>query len=164
MPSLASFAAAFALSLLATAPAAASQDPVREQPAHKETEQKAQGHLVLLVAGTPKALRITHAVAKPSAWGGAPKGLKSPFRLRLLDRGGRLLREVPIDLSAFDTDEDAPARGRRVDGCKVRCSRIALLVNVPNLPTTARLELVRDGRPIGQLSRQQLDRLLRGGR
>ena len=121
------------------------------------------GHLVLIVEGTHKALRVTHAVAKTSRF--APrKGLASEFAFVALDRRGREIASIPIDLSVFQTDPIKPGKPVIVRGCEVRTRQVSTLLNVPNTPGAASYQLRRGKMVLGRLSQAELQKLLRGGR
>lgn len=122
------------------------------------------GHLVLIVEGTVRALDITAAVAKPDPWGGVPKGLRSPFELRILAEDGGELAVLPLDLSAFDTDPESIGRPLVVQGCLVRDWRIGLLVSVPDFDAAARYRFERDGVAIGEVAGETVRQLRRGQR
>lgn len=138
---LAALIVTFAPRPLPTAAAApiATQDPV----------EAARGHLILIVQGNVQQLAITHAVAKTDPWGGAPKGLQSPFAVRLLGTDDQELLTVPVDLSRFDTDPAHIGQKARVQGCEIRSSAIVLSINVPRIAGVRRYEFTRDGKPIG---------------
>lgn len=152
--------AAFSYALAATLLfAAAVQDPVKPTPQGNEPTSQPQGHLVLVVEGTVKALRVTTAVAKPDAWAGAPKGLASEFSLVMLDAAGKELQRVPLDLSKFETDEakvDAPVV---VEGCVLKSPRIGTLLNIPSRTDCATYRFLRGDRAIGEVDAASIRRM-----
>ncbi len=119
------------------------------------------GHVVLVVEGTVRALRVTTAVTKTDAWAGMPRGVQSEFQFVALDRDGKELLRLPVDLSKFETDPtkvDAPVV---VTGCEVKSPRIGILLNVPALPDAARFQFVRGKDVLGAVSAVELAELLR---
>lgn len=127
------------------------------------------GHYVLVVEGDRNALTITAASAKPDPWAGVPKGFTSTWRLRIEDGHGATLADVPIDVSAFDTDANAPLRPTRVEGCVVRSGAIGMLVNVPAFAEAASYTFTRSpgqGEPValGTVSGDRVRALAGGGR
>lgn len=129
----------------------------------------ADGHLVLVVEGDRTGLSITAASAKTAPWAGVPKGLASDWRLRIRDARGGVLAELPLDVSAFAVG--AGELGTlRVEGCLVRDSRIAMLVNAPAFAAAAGYEFVRRGEApdawiaLGTTTADQVRVLAGGGR
>lgn len=129
----------------------------------------ADGHLVLVVEGDRSALTITAASAKTAPWAGVPKGLTSDWRLRIRDARGAALAELPLDVTAFAVGA-AETGTLRVEGCIVRDSRIAMLVNAPAFAQAASYEFVRRGEApdawiaLGATTGDQVRALLGGGR
>jgi hypothetical protein len=128
-----------------------------------------RGHYVLVVEGDRDALAITAASHKPDPWAGAPKGLVSAWRLRVLDARGERLADVPLDLSPFDTSAGGAVRGARVAGCVVTTPHIGMLVNAPAFVEAASYTFVRpDGAggelAIGTTSGARVRELTGGGR
>jgi hypothetical protein len=128
------------------------------------------GHYVLVVEGHRELLTITAASAKPDPWGGAPKGFDSAWRLRVEDRAGAPLADVPLDVRPFDVAEGALLRPTRVEGCIVTSPAIGMLVNVPAFAEAARYTFSRPGdageaatRVIGVVDAEAV-RALAGGR
>ncbi len=121
------------------------------------------GHLVLVIEGTVRELRVTAAVAKPDPCQPAPPGLAAPFRLQLLDGKGAVLDERPLDLSAFDLDPARIGGATRVEGCSVRSPSIGVLASVPDLGATAELRILHGTQIIGSADAVQLERLRREG-
>ncbi|MBL9077383.1 MAG: hypothetical protein JNL08_07770 [Planctomycetes bacterium] len=125
----------------------------------------AAGHYALVVQGDRDQLAITHAVAKPDPWAGVPKGLDSPWLLRVW-QADQLLAEVPLDLTPFDTRPDRKGGAVRVEGCIVQDPKVALLVNAPRFAgATAWTFVRRDGDREVRLGGQTGDqvRALAGG-
>lgn len=144
--------------------AAAVQDPNKPAPQPKEPTAQPQGHVVLVVEGTVKALRVTTAIAKPDAWAGTPKTLVSEFSLVMLDAGGKELQRVPLDLSKFETDEakvDAPVV---VNGCEVKSPKIGTLLNIPFRADVATYRFVRGERAIGEVDAASMQRMIEEAR
>ncbi len=102
----------------------------------------ADGHFVLVVEGDRNALTIGHAQHKVAPWAGVPKGLTSNWLLAIRGDRGELLAEVPLDVSHFAVG--AAEQGTlQVEGCVVRNSRIAMLVNVPAFATATTYTMSR---------------------
>ena len=140
-----------------------------EAPSHRPSKEHVPadpkaGHLVLILEGNVLQLRITHAVAKPSAWSGPVKGLKSDFQLVILGKENRELRRLPIDLSPFETDPEKVNRPVVVKGCQVKSPNIGVLLNVPRMPQAVRYELRHGKKVIGKATAETLAALLRGPR
>lgn len=157
----AAFSCALAATLLL---AAAGQDPNKPTPQGNGPSAQPQGHLVLVVEGTVKALRVTTAVAKPDAWAGTPKSLTSEFALVMLDADGKELQRVPLDLSKFETDEakvDAPVV---VNGCEVKSPKIGTLLNIPFRADVATYRFVRGDRAIGEVDGASMLRMVEEAR
>jgi len=124
----------------------------------------APGHVVLVVEGTVKQLRVTRAVAKPDAWSGTPKGLVSEFALVMLDAEGKELQRVELDLSKFETDEskvDAPVV---VEGCVLKSPKVGTLLNIPSRADVATYRFVRGDRAIGELDAASMQRMVEEAR
>jgi hypothetical protein len=117
-----------------------------------------RGHLIVQVEGDAKLLTITCVTPKNDKFGGVPRGLQSAFEIVLIDGKGAELARCPIDLSAFDLERvGGPVH---VEGCVVRDPRVAALVNVPFYLETASLRIERDGRVLGQLGGEALQRMI----
>jgi hypothetical protein len=102
----------------------------------------ADGHFVLVVEGDRNALTIGHAQHKVAPWAGVQKGLTSNWLLAIHGERGELLAEVPLDVSHFAVG--AAEQGTlQVEGCVVRNSRIAMLVNVPAFATATTYTMSR---------------------
>ncbi len=139
---------AFSLFVAATR-AVPPQEPAPSEP----------GHLVLVVEGTVKQLRVTHAVKKADAWAGLPQGLTSEFALVMLDAAGKEVQRLPLDLSKFETDEskvDAPVV---VEGCIVRSPKIGTLLNIPFRADVATYRFVRGDRALGEVDAASMQRM-----
>ena len=98
---------------------------------------------MLVVEGDRDQLAITHASAKPDPWAGVPKGFSSRWTLTVKDERGATLAEVPLDVSKFAVGAAEKGRPLRVEGCIVRDSHIAMLVNVPRFDAAATYTLTR---------------------
>ena len=103
----------------------------------------ANGHYVLVVEGDRDRLTITHASAKTDPWAGVPKGLSSTWTLSVHDARGTTLATVPLDMRRFAIGAAERGRPVQVEGCVVRDSRIAMLVNVPRFDAAATYTLTR---------------------
>ncbi|HZN41797.1 MAG TPA: hypothetical protein VFD82_23535 [Planctomycetota bacterium] len=103
----------------------------------------ANGHYVLVVEGDRDQLTITHASAKTDPWAGVPKGFSSTWTLTVQDERGATLATVPLDVSKFAVAAAERGRPLTVEGCVVRDSRIAMLVNVPRFDAAATYTLTR---------------------
>jgi hypothetical protein len=90
----------------------------------------ANGHYVLVVEGDRNGLTITHASLKEAPWAGVPKGLATHWDLAIHGDRGELLAEIPLDLSHFALGAE-DLGSVHVQGCVVKNSQIAMLVNVP---------------------------------
>ncbi len=124
----------------------------------------AEGHDVLVVQGDRDALAITHVAHKADPWGGVPKGFASDWRLVIRDAGGAVLAEVPLDVTPFATDALAKGAPRRVEGCVVVDSRIAMLVNAPTFRGAASYEFLRGDTSLSRIAAAEVRRLAGGGR
>ncbi|MCB9883973.1 MAG: hypothetical protein H6838_00700 [Planctomycetes bacterium] len=151
-------AVALSLALLSPSPAPAANLAVPAAP------PRADGHDVLVVDGDRNGLAITFASHKVDPWGGVAKGLKSDWRLVIRDARGELLAEVPLDVSQFATNAADVGRARRVEGCIVIDSHIAMLVNAPTFAAAASYEFYRGDVRIGRTSGDDVRRLAGGGR
>ncbi len=152
-----------ALSLFPGADAVTALAAQQPQPAPSSGQPPQPGHIVLLVKGNARGLTIVHAVGKPSAWPGVTKGLKSDFSLQILDGRGVVLKSIPLDMSHFDTRDDRIESPDRSECCKVITSRIAMLVNVPDLAAAKTYRFVRKDRVIGTVLASQVEQM-RGAR
>jgi hypothetical protein len=138
-------------------------------PAEPPAAPPASGHCVLVVEGDRDRLAITHAVRKPDPWAGVPQGFASDWTLAIRDAGDRVLAEVPVDVSKFETGALQKGQALRVEGCIVKDARIAMLVNVPWFETAATYEFARAGDAggrvaIGSVPAATVQRLAGGGR
>jgi hypothetical protein len=138
-------------------------------PAEPPQSPQASGHCVLVVEGDRDRLAITHAARKPDPWAGVPQGFASDWTLAIRDAGGRVLVELPIDVSKFDTGALRKGQPVRVEGCVVRDARIAMLVNVPWFAAAATYEFARTGDAggrvaLGSVPAATVARLAGGGR
>jgi hypothetical protein len=122
--------------------------------------QEPGGHLVLIVQGDASLLRVTGAVAKAVPCGAQPKGLTSEWELRVLGPSGAVIHSQPLDLSGFDMDPAHAGRPDRADGCVVRSTRVAMLVNVPAFAQATAIEFVCKGARKGACTAAELERLL----
>jgi hypothetical protein len=136
--------------------AATAQDPGSPKPTN--------GHVVLVVEGNVKALRVTRAVAKQDEWGGAPKGLVSEFALVMLNGDGKELQRVPLDLSKFETDESKIDSPVVVKGCEVKSPQIGALLNIPVVDGVATYRFVRGERTIGEVDAASMQRMIEEAR
>ena len=103
----------------------------------------ADGHYVLVVEGDRNALAVTHANRKTDPWAGVPKGFTSAWMLVIRDDRGAMLAEVPLDVTPFATGAGELGKPVRVEGCVVRDSRVAMLVNVPRFAAAASYAFTR---------------------
>ena len=149
----AAFASAFGALLLI---AATAQDPSSEKPA--------SGHVVLVVEGNVKALRVTRAVSKQDEWGGVPKGLVSEFALVMQNGEGKEVQLVPLDLSKFETDETKIDSPVVVNGCEVKSPQIGALLNIPVVDGVATYRFVRGERTIGEVDAASMQRMIEEAR
>ena len=140
--------------------------PVAQNPddSRKEPVRLPPKHLVLIVQGTVRQLGISHAVEKPTKWGGYPKGTASRFALRIIGNNSRVLSRIPLDLRRFDTDQDRINGPLIVECCKVKDPRIAMLVNVPLWPNAERYEFLYGDRPIGTVLHANINQMLQEAR
>lgn len=122
--------------------------------------QQPGGHFVLIVQGDANELRVTGAVAKTTACGAQQKGLKSDWEVRVLGPSGTVLHSQPLDLSGFDMDPAHIGRPDRADGCVVRSTRVAMLVNLPAFAHATAVEFVCKGARKGACTATELQRLL----
>ena len=136
--------------------------PSAEEPA--ANAPIANGHDVLVVEGDRNGLAITFASHKVDPCGAPPKDLRSDWRLAIRDAQGALLAEVPLDVSKFATGAADVGSPRRVDGCIVTDSRIAMLVNAPTFATAASYEFLRGDVSIGRVPAASVRQLTGGGR
>ncbi|MEO6596440.1 MAG: hypothetical protein ABIP94_16945 [Planctomycetota bacterium] len=127
------------------------------------------GHYVLVVEGDRDQLNITHASAKPAPWAGVPVGFTSDWTLTIRDARGELLAEVPLDVTSFATSALEKGQPLQVQGCIVRDSHIAMLVNVPRFDEAASYTFVRstgraDQTALGTTPGDRVRELVGGGR
>ncbi|MGE3171443.1 MAG: hypothetical protein AB7O97_02380 [Planctomycetota bacterium] len=130
-------------------------------PANDPAAQPAKGHVVFVIEGDVRALRITAAVPKDAPWAGVPKGLVSEFALVAHDAAGNELQRVPIDLSKFETDPAKVGQPDKVEGCEVRSSRIGVLLNAPRLPAAATYTILRGKTVLGTATAAAVAELMR---
>jgi hypothetical protein len=121
--------------------------------------QQPAGHLVLIVQGDANELRITGAVAKAAPCGAQPQA-QGAWQVRVLGPSGTLLHTQPLDLSGFDVDPAHVGRPDRAEGCVVRSTRVAMLVNVPAFAEATGIEFVCAGARKGGCTAAELDNLL----
>jgi hypothetical protein len=138
-------------------------------PSESPAAPPADGHCVLVVEGDRDRLAITHAVRKPDPWAGVPQGFASDWMLTIRDAAERVLAEVPIDVSKFETGALQKGQPLRVEGCIVKDARIAMLVNVPWFASAATYEFSRSGDAsgrvaVGSVPAATVQRLAGGGR
>ncbi|MFM1873338.1 MAG: hypothetical protein RL398_2760 [Planctomycetota bacterium] len=140
-----------------TKPASAAPAPVLAPAADA-------GHDVLVVQGDRDHLAITNVVRKADPWAGNPKAMASDWRLEIRAADGALLDTVLLDVTPFATRVEDKGRARRVEGCVVIDSRIAMLVNAPRHPDAAGYEFFRGTESIGRCDATEVVRLAEGGR
>jgi hypothetical protein len=121
----------------------------------------ATGHLILQVEGDVRALQVVRITVKQDPCGLAR--VASPFSIAILDAAERELDRVPLDLSQFDLDPAHLGQAPRVEGCVIKDSRIAALVNVPHYPTAARLVILRGSDVLGGADAARYSALLAQG-
>jgi hypothetical protein len=121
--------------------------------------QQPAGHLVLIVQGDANELRVTGAVAKAAPCGAQPKA-QGAWQVRVLGPSGTVLHTQALDLSGFDVDPAHVGRPDRGDGCVVRSTRVAMLVNVPAFAEATGIEFVCAGARKGGCTAAELDSLL----
>ncbi len=94
--------------------------------------------LYLLFTGDHEALDLRHAVRKTHAYT-PPLENTWPHRVRLVDARGRVLSDVPVDLSGYCLDPAHRATPPHVEGCVVRPHAISVFVAVADLAAIARI-------------------------
>lgn len=124
----------------------------------------ATGHDVLVVTGDRDALAVTGGSHKESTWAGPARGLVSAWSLSIRDAGDRELARVPLDMSAFALDAGSKGTGVTVEGCIVRDSRVAMLVNAPTFATADRYVFLRGDTAVGATPAATVRQLVGGGR
>lgn len=124
----------------------------------------AAGHYVLVVEGDRDQLTITHANRKAEPWGGVAKGFTSDWSLSIRALDGSELANVPLDMSRFDLSAGAKGNARRVEGCIVTDSRVAMLANVPCHAAAASYVFLREKTVVGTVDGATVERLAGGGR
>ncbi|MFO1076995.1 MAG: hypothetical protein U1E73_04625 [Planctomycetota bacterium] len=124
----------------------------------------AGGHDVLIVTGDRDGLAVTGANHKAEPWAGARRGMLSEWSLSIRDGAGRELAAVPLDMSAFALDAGRKGTGVTVEGCIVRDSRVAMLVNAPTFPTAASYVFLRGDTAVGTTAAATVRTLAGGGR
>ena len=120
-----------------------SNQPARGAPPLPQDPPVADGRYVLVVEGDRDRLTITHASAKTDPWSGVPKGLSSSWQLTVQGADGTTLATVPLDVRKFAVAAAERGRPLHVEGCIVRDTRIAMLVNVPRFHAAATYTLTR---------------------
>jgi hypothetical protein len=121
----------------------ADAPPQTATPRTAPAQPVADGHYVLVVEGDRTALLITHASRKTEPWAGVPKGFTSAWLLSIRDAHGAVLADVPLDVTPVATGAGELGKPVRVEGCIVRDSRIAMLVNVPRFAAAASYTFTR---------------------
>jgi hypothetical protein len=135
-------------------------DAAASPPAAIVLPQQPGGHLVLIVQGDARELRVTGAVAKTAPCGAQPKGLNSDWELRVLSPSGSVLHSQPLDLAAFDMDPAHAGLPDRASGCVVRSTHVAMLVSVPAFAQATIIEFAYKGTRKGTCTVAELERLL----
>ena len=133
-------------------------------PANATARVAAAGHDVLVVQGDRDRVVVTHVVKKTDPWAGNPKAMASDWRLEIRAADGALLDTVLLDLTPFATRVEDKGRARRVEGCVVIDSRIAMLVNAPRHHDAAVYEFFRGTDSLGRYDAVEILRLAEGGR
>jgi len=119
---------------------------------------------VLVVQGSVLDLNVTHAVAKPTPWGGFPKGTAGRCAIRILGANNDVLSRIPLDLSLFDTDVARVGGPMQVRCCKVDDPRLPTLVNIPLLANARRYEFLRGDKLIGTTTHDRISLMLKDRR
>ncbi len=117
------------------------------------------GHLVLLIEGDARGLKVTHITAKPDPVNPV-YGPKPSHEVVLYDRNSKELGRYPLDLSKFDLDPANVGKPVRSEGCTVIDSRVVMLTNVPWLPNTSFLEIEKGATVVGELGTSDYARLV----
>ncbi len=130
---------------------AASGDPSgpvdRTDPADPANPLAPRGHLILLIEGDARGLRVTHVTAKKDPYN--PVDGKASHEIVIYDTTARVLGRYPLDLSKFDLDPAHVGKPLRVEGCEVIDTKVVMLASIPWLPNAAALEIEKGAVPVG---------------
>lgn len=140
-----------------------SPEPVVSHP-QAETVAKtpaAPGHYVLLIEGNVSNLHVAKMFPKASGYNQV--STRSEFTVDLFDGNGGILGSYPLDLSQFETDAAKIGRGIRVQGCEVRDTNIAALINVPHFANTTRIQVRRGRIVLSEIGAAQIAQLAQQG-
>ncbi len=120
------------------------------------------GHLILLIEGDARGLRVTHITAKRDDYNPV-HGDKSPYQVVVHDKNHKVLGRYPLDLSRFDLDPKNVGKPLRVEGCEVIDTKVAMLTNIPWFPNASFLEIERNGVSVGEMLADDYRRLVEQG-
>ncbi|MEM7204007.1 MAG: M64 family metallopeptidase [Planctomycetota bacterium] len=120
--------------------------------------------LLLLLQGDADRVTVTHAWRKDFAFHASRDAAAAKAWVQLLDVKGRLLQQVPLDLSHVHFDRARGGRDVLISEDRLLTGDIRAHVKVPDLPELATVEIVRrdDSGAVsfGRVDRATLDRLL----
>ena len=120
------------------------------------------GHLILLIEGDARGLRVTHITAKQDAYNPV-HGVTTPYRVVVHDKNHKVLGRYPLDLSRFDLDPKNVGKPLRVEGCEVIDTKVAMLTNIPWFANASFLEIERNGVSVGEMLPDDYQRLVEQG-
>lgn len=118
-----------------------------------------KGHLVLLIEGDARGLRVAHITAKRDPYNPV-YGMKQPHEIVLYDQNAQALGRYPLDLSKFDLDPANVGKPLRVQGCEVIDTKVVLLCNIPWLPNASFLEIEKGTTSVSELVASDYTRLV----
>lgn len=127
-------------------------------PPHPKNPPDPKGHLILLIEGDARGLRVTHVTAKQDPYN--PVHGKTSHEVVVYDGNARVLGRYPLDLSKFDLDPANVGKPLRVEGCEVIDTKVVALANVPWLPNAAFLEIEKGAISVGGLTAADYGRLV----
>jgi len=118
-----------------------------------------KGHLVLLIEGDARGLRVTHITAKTDPYNPV-YGVKPAHEVVVYDRNAKVLGRYPLDLSKFDLDPKNVGKPLRVEGCQVIDTKVVVLTNIPWLPNASFLEIEKGPASLGEVTAADYARLV----
>ena len=120
------------------------------------------GHLILLIEGDARGLRVSHITAKKAPYNPV-RGAQTPYAVVVHDGNHKVLGRYPLDLSHFDLDAKNVGKPVRVQGCELIDTKVAMLTNIPWFPNASFLEIKKIGVSVGELLPDNYQRLVEQG-